>query len=230
MPQVPFLLRHDHFFVRKSGARRGVPIDHAFAVINQSFLVKMHEYSGYVLRIFRIHGEALAAPIAGTAQLLELLNNDPTVLLLPFPNFLKELLAPKIVAVLNDPFFLKRPFHNCLRGNPGMVCSRQPEHFKAFHPRLARENVLDSVIQNVPKRQHAGDIRRRNNNRVRRLLRSRISDEKPVLQPEVVPLQLDCLGLVSFRNFWHIFNHGEHGGHRDRKQKRKALCPPCSPW
>src|SRR4051812_19779717 len=124
----------------------------------------MNEDPGDILRVFRVHGKALAAPVAGATQFLELLNNDTAVLLLPLPDLLQKLFAPKIVAMLDDAFLLQRPLYDRLRSNPCMVCSWQPEHFKAFHPCLSGKNVLDGIIKNVPECQYPRHIWRRNYN------------------------------------------------------------------
>ena len=87
-----------------------------------------------------------------------------------------------------------------------MIRAGQPENFLAIHARLAGEDVLDRVVENVAKREHAGDIRRRDDDGIRRLRRFRIRDEKLSVEPELIPLVLDGLRFVSFGNFAHAEN------------------------
>ena len=48
-----------------------------------------------------------------------------------------------------------------------MIHTRQPQHFEALHTRASRENILDSIVENVAKRKHAGDVWRRHHDRER---------------------------------------------------------------
>ena len=57
-----------------------------------------------------------------------------------------------------------------LGGDAGVVGARQPEHFFAVHARLAGEDVLDRVIEHVAHVEHAGDVRRRNDDGISRAL------------------------------------------------------------
>ena len=52
-------------------------------------------------------------------------------------------------------------FDGSLRPDSSVICARQPKDFKALHSRATTENVLNGVVQNVAKREHAGDVRRR---------------------------------------------------------------------
>src|SRR4029077_20182519 len=76
----------------------------------------------------------------------------------------------------------------------------------AVHARLAGEDVLDRVVEHVPEREHARDVRRRDDNGIRGLRRFRIRDEKFSVEPELIPLVLDRLRFVSFWNLAHFFN------------------------
>ena len=75
---------------------------------------------------------------------------------------------------------------------------------RPVHARLAGENILDRIVQNVPEREHAGDVGRRNDNGVSRLARMRIGAETTPFQPKLIPFLLDRLGDISFGNFGHI--------------------------
>ena len=210
-PQIHFhlemihetLLRfHFHFLVRERRLRHGAPVHHAFAAINQAFFVKLDEHFLHAAGIFRIHRKAFARPIARATEFLELVDDDVAVLFLPHPDALEKFLAAEIVfgfALL----FLQRLFHLHLRGDAGVVGPGQPENFLAVHARLAAEDVLDCVVEHVAHVEHAGDIRRRDDDGIRGLGGLRIGGEATLLQPEVIPFVLHGLRFVGFGNFGH---------------------------
>ena len=85
------------------------------------------------------------------------------------PDAFEEFLAAEVVfgfALL----FLQRLLDLHLRGDAGVVGAGQPEDFLAVHARLAAEDVLDGVVEHVPHVEHAGDIRRRDDDGIRRAL------------------------------------------------------------
>ena len=84
--------------------------------------------------------------------------------LLPLPGPAQELLAAQVVP---GKFFLlaQRFFHGRLRGEARVVGAGQPEHFVAGLAGAAGEDVLDRVVEDVPEGQHAGDVRRRDDDR-----------------------------------------------------------------
>src|ERR1700720_3781800 len=77
-----------------------------------------------------------------------------------------------------------------------MIRSGQPKHFESLHARAARENVLNRIVENVAKRQHTGDVRRRHHDRKRRLGRLRISLEIVIVDPTLIPLWLNRSWVV----------------------------------
>ena len=127
------------------------------------------------------------------------------MLFLPLPDALEEFLAPEIVFG-QALFLLQRLLHLHLRGDARVVGARQPEDFLAVHARLAAEDVLDGVVEHVPHVEHARDVRRRDDDGIRRALVAdarRVGGEATVLQPEVIPFVLDGLRFVGFGDFRH---------------------------
>ena len=204
VPEVPLLLDHLDFLVGERGAGGGVPVHHAFAAVDEPLLVELHEDLLHAARIGRVHREPLAGPVARAAQLLELLDDDAAVLLLPGPDVFQELLAAEVVAVLHHALLAQRLFHHRLRGDAGVVGAGQPEHFLAVHARLAGEDVLDGVVQHVPHVEHARDVGRRDDDGIGRLGGRGVGDEAVLLQPELIPLLFDRLRFVSLGDFRHV--------------------------
>ena len=183
---------------------RRIPIDHAPAAINQAFIVEIDENVLDGADVIVIERVAQARPIAGTTEPLELLENDAAVFLLPFEDAPQKFFAPKIAA----RFLLRLSqmfLDGCLRSHAGVVRARQPEHFVAQHSRAARQNILDRVVQDVPKSQNSGDIRRRDHDRIRGLGRIRVRPETSGFLPARVPLWFDSARIVGL---WQL-GHGE---------------------
>ena len=99
----PILRLHHDFLIRQRSQRCRTPVDHSLPPINQALFVKIHKDSLHALRVIRVHGEALARPITRATQLLQLLNNDPPVLLFPLPDLLQKSFPTKIIPMPNCP-------------------------------------------------------------------------------------------------------------------------------
>ena len=150
------------------------------------------------LGVRRVHREPLAAPIARAAEPLELVDNDVAVLVFEIPDALEELVAPEVAAAhaLRLAHLALDPR---LRGDAGVVGAGQPQHFLAILPRTAGEDVLQSVVQDVAEVQDAGDIRRRNDDRIPVLHGGRIGFEAFSIDPGRIPFGFDGLGFIGFR-------------------------------
>jgi hypothetical protein len=189
---------HDHLLVGKRGERNRAPVDHPLAAVDQAFLEQLDEHVAHPLRVFRVHGEALARPVAGATEALELVDDDVAVLVLEIPDALEELVAAEVAA---GQLFLLAQLALDLRlgGDAGVVGAGQPQHFLAVLARAAGEDVLDRVVQNVAEVQDAGDVRRRNDDRIGVLLRRRIGFETFSVDPGGIPLGFHRLGFIGFR-------------------------------
>ena len=114
-----------------------------------------------------IHGKQIAPPVTGNPEFAKLLENQPAILIPPFPDILKKLFATEIVA--RHPFFAELFFNNGLSSDTGMVGTRKPESFLTRHALITDKNILQRVIQNMTKSKTAGDIWRRHKHRIRLL-------------------------------------------------------------
>ena len=85
---------------------------------------------------------------------------------LPGPDATDELLAAELAPVgLLALHELALDDH--LRGDAGVIGSRLPQHVAAAHALEAAEHVLQRVVEGMAHVQRAGDVRRRNDDRVR---------------------------------------------------------------
>ena len=111
---------------------------------------------------------------------------------------------PRSSRCLMAPSFLSA-FSTCvLGGDAGVVGAGEPEHFLAQHAGAAGEDVLDGVVQHVAEVEHARDVRRRDDDGIRRTLLAdagRVGLERLVIEPALVPARLHlfrCVGLAQF--------------------------------
>src|ERR1700737_381485 len=208
------------FLVRQRGLRSRVPVDHAPAAIDQFLFVKIDKDLLNRANIIVVERIALARPIGRTAKPLELLNDDATVLVLPFEDALQKFFAAEIVA--RHAFIFAEPlFGGGLFSNAGVIHPGQPKHFESLHPRASRENVLNAVIQDVAEREDTGDVWRRHHDREWLLLRARVRFKIAIVGPTLIPFWFNRPRIVSFRRLSHCEESSEA---RARLQTPATFC------
>src|SRR5476651_1381910 len=84
-----------------------------------------------------IHGEVLTVPVNRRAKSLHLRLNGATIMLFPFPDAFEECFPAQLLPAV--AFGSKLALHHHLRGNAGMVRSRQPERIEATHATPAHD-------------------------------------------------------------------------------------------
>ena len=139
----------DDFLVGQGGLRSRIPVDHPATAINQSLAVKIDKNLLHCADVISIQRVALPRPIARTAQALELLNDDPPMLLLPIQYATEKFVATQVVT--GFLFCLPQMLFDCgLGAYPGVIGAGQPKNFETLHPRPACKNVLDSIVEHMP--------------------------------------------------------------------------------
>ena len=143
-----------------------VPIDEALVLVEQPVAIELHEDLHDGARQAFIEREALARPVAGGAEPLQLLDDLAAGFRLPFPDALEEFLATQLAAVLLALHELALDDH--LRGDAGVIGARLPQHVLALHAVIAHENILQRIVERMAHMQAAGDVRRRNDDGIGR--------------------------------------------------------------
>ena len=150
------------------------------------------------LGVWLVHRETLATPIARTTETLKLVNDDVAMLVFKIPNAFEKFVTPQIAAT--HPFLLAYlPLDASLRRNSGVIGTRQPQHFLAILPRSAGENVLECIVQNMPKVQYSSNIRWWNHDRIPFLHGRWVSFKAFSGNPSSIPLGFNRLRFVGFR-------------------------------
>ncbi len=102
----------------------GAPVDHVFAAVNQPFFPEPDENFAHGARKSRIHGEALAGPIAARAHADHLAFDGVAVLFFPLPDALNEFFAADFAAA--RAFLRELPDHHHFGRDAGVIRTRQP--------------------------------------------------------------------------------------------------------
>ena len=200
------LFLHGDLLVGQCRERGRTPVHHALAAVNQALLVQINKHLLHAPGILRIHREAGAGPVAGRTERAQLLKNNSAVGLLPFPDLGHQRLAAQVVAVLDLAGLLEGLLDDVLSGDARVIGARQPQDFLAVHARLAGEDVLDGVVQDVAEGQYAGDVGRRDDDGIggtRSGDAGGVCREATLLHPEVIPLRFDGLWLVGLGDLGH---------------------------
>lgn len=162
VPEIPGLssFRHFDFIIRECRSIHGAPVHHALATV-QEFAIKKG-LEGHLHRVGEslIHGEASAAPVTGTAHLLELVDDEITVLDFPFPYFFYEVFTSKLSVI--DTLCIQLFSHHRLRGDTCVIRSRYPQSIEAIHSLVANENILNRIVDGVSHVESARHVRWRN--------------------------------------------------------------------
>ena len=152
--------------IRDRGSKCRIPIDQPLVLVDQALPVEVDKDLGDRPRQALVHGEALAAPVAGGTEPLELVDDLAAGFGLPFPDLVDEGIAADRVTVRLLPLH-HLPLDHHLGGDAGMVHARLPQDVAAAHPLEAGEHVLKRVVQRVADVERAGDVGRRDDDRER---------------------------------------------------------------
>ena len=195
-------VRHLEVADRRAAAR--APVHEVAVLVDVALLVEGDEDLGHGADVALVEGEALALEVAGAADALELLDDGAAVLPAPLPHAAHELLAPQVL--LGEALRAQHLLDHVLRGDAGVVGADQPAGVLAEHAVVAREHVLDGVVERVAHVQHAGDVGRRDDDGVRRPLGVGLGVEEVLVEPVLHPARLDG-GRLEARGLLQVVVH-----------------------
>ncbi len=173
-----------------------IPVDHVAVAVDVALLVERHEHPKHGPDVVIVQGEALGVVVRRGAQALELLDDRAAVLRAPLPHAVHERLAPELTAAA--PLAHERALHLGLGGDPGVVGAEDPLRPLPAHAVIAGQAVLDGVVERVAHVKHAGDVRRRDGDRVVLLRGSlRVRMKQAGLQPFLDDPGLHLGGVIA---------------------------------
>ena len=166
MPEAALDLDLLHFEIGNGGEQLRIPVHQPLVFVDQLVAIELHEDLEHGLRQPLVHGEALARPVAGRAEPLELIDDDAAGFRLPFPDALEEFLAPHVAAA-GLLALHQLPLDHHLGRDAGMIGARLPQHVAPAHALEAAENVLQGVVERMAHMQRARHIGRRDHDTIR---------------------------------------------------------------
>ena len=199
----------------------GVPVHQPLVFVDQAFAVQLDEHLHDGARQALVHREAFARPVAGSAEALQLIDDDAAALGLPLPDAFEEFGAAHVAAARLLPFH-QLPLDHHLGGDAGMVGAGLPQHVAAAHALEAAENVLQRVVQRVAHVQRARHVRRRDHDGERRGVFSfrAAGLERAALLPDGGTCGFRYRRAGSFSRSWHC--NWDGGGALEQIRRRSA--------
>ena len=168
--------------VGQRGQAARAPVDDPFRAVDQVVVVKAFEDRLDGAREPLVHGESLTGPVDAVAEPAHLAEDLAAVLLFPLPRLGDEFLA-RVVETALALGLGQVPFDECVHGDAGVIHARQPQRVVTLHALAPGQRVHQRVPERAAEVQAAGDVRRRQHDRVRRPVTARIGREVAPLDP-----------------------------------------------
>ncbi len=203
VPEIAGLVGVLHLRIGQGGQTVRAPVDDAAALVNKSLFIQLAEGLAHGAGATLVHGEAVAAPVAGRTHFLLLLDNAAAILLLPRPDALKEFLTPQIVAgqaLLVAQLLL----HLDLGGNARVVAAGQPKSLVALHTLEAGQDVLQGAVQRVTHVELPRNIGGRHDDGKRLFVGIWPCLEAVTVHPQLVDAGFHLPRVVDLWQFFHI--------------------------
>ena len=181
------------------------PVGDTGAFVNQALFKQRAENLANSLGATFVHSEALTLPVAGNAQMLQLVDNAVAVLLLPFPNAFQELFASQVITGFAFLFF-DNLFNLNLGCQTCMVIAGHPQSVVAHHAVPADQDILQGIIQCMAHMQLTGDVRWGDNNTEGFLAFFYFGMKITMLFPEFIPFLLYGSRIINLRDIM-LFTH-----------------------
>ena len=178
MPHMAFHIPALDFEVGDGRLEVRIPVHQPLVAVDETFIVEVDKdladrFLHLVVGVVPVaHGEALILPVAGGAEAFQLLDDLSAGLFLPLPDAVDEGLAAQAGAALVSVLG-KLALDHHLRGDTGMVRARLPADILAAHTLKPDKDILKRVVEGVAHMQDAGDVWRRDDDRIG--LRTRIA-------------------------------------------------------
>ncbi|OPZ64179.1 MAG: hypothetical protein BWY83_03253 [bacterium ADurb.Bin478] len=144
VPQFAVLIAAGHLFIGQRGMTARTPIDETPPFIDQALVVQPDKHLAYGAAEILIHGKTFPLPVAGGAQLAQLLQNDAAEFFLPLPDPLEKLFPAKLMPV--QPLLRQRRLHLVLSGDAGVVGAGHPQRLVPLHFFPADQQILQCVV------------------------------------------------------------------------------------
>ena len=202
VPEMAGLLFILHFRVGDGSVADRTPVDDPASLVDPALFVHLHKYFGDGLIAALIHREALTVPVAGGAELLELVDDPSAILFAPVPAVFQELFAAEIL--LADPLLLEVVDDLDFRSDGGVIGAGLPQSVIALHALPADQDILHCIVECMTHMELSGNVRRRDHDGKRCAAVIHFRVEVFLIFPVFIDPVLNPLGIIRF---------GEHLSH-----------------
>ena len=187
------LLFVDNLLVTEGSQRLGVPVHHAYTAVDEPLVVEVTENLDDTFATCLVHREGRTVPVARSTQLAQLLQNDASVFVRPFPSMFQELLTREVS--LLDTLLCQFVHHLCLSSDRGVVSTGHPARIVTLHAGTTYKDVLNGIVEHVSHVEHTRHIGWRDNDGVR-LPSIGFRTKKLVVKPILIPFGFHICGIV----------------------------------
>ena len=203
VPHGTFRFAVFHFEVGNGGAQFRVPVNQAFAAVDQVFFVQANKDFFHGIGKPLVHGEALALPVHGVAETAHLTGNGAAGFRFPLPDFVDKGVAAVVVA--GFPFFSGNlTLNHHLGSDTCVVGTGLPQSVFALHALVANHGIHDGLLEGMTHMQTAGDVRRRDHDAEALLAFITIRFEIALLFPVLVKRLFDILWVVCLFHYFQV--------------------------
>ena len=188
--------------VGNRGLTDRAPVDDAAAAVDVALLIEAQEDLLHGLRAALVHREALSVPVRGGAKLLQLVDDAVSVLFLPVPTLLEELLSAELFLV--SALFFELLDDLDFRRDGRVVRARLPECGVALHSAETNQDILHRIVERMAHVQLSRDVRRRHDNAKRLFPLIYLRVKITAVHPALIELIFNLRGSISLRKYFHI--------------------------
>ena len=200
VPEVTLLLLILALDIGDRGLAVRAPVYDALAVVDKTLLVVVDEYLLNSLGAAVVKCEALTLPVAGRAELFELVLYLAAVLVSPVPRAFEESVTSDVV--LGNSLLLHLRNDLCLGRDGSMVGAGEPEGGITLHTLCAYQDILQGLVKRVTHVELSGNVRGRDNDSVGLFLRVALGVEVLLFLPVSVDALLEVFRGVGFCEFF----------------------------
>ena len=204
MPEEARILAVLDLGIRERRLAVGAPVDDAAAAVDEPLVIQAEEGFPHGLRAALVHREGEAGPVAGRAELFELIADAARVLVLPRPGALQKALAPQLL--FGEPLFLELIDDLDFRRDGGMVGAGEPEDGIPLHALEARDDVLHGLVHGVAHVQLSRHVGGRHHQREGNFPFVYLGAEAAVFLPIRVDAILKLFGIVRRLHLFHLYH------------------------
>ena len=198
---MPFIVHVIHFGIGNRRTTARTPINDAISTIDVSFFIERLKNVIYRMGQPFIKRKSLTAPVAGNTQFFQLFANTAAIFFRPCPRLVQKFFPSNLL--FGFSFRFKLLYHFAFGGNGSMIRSRYPQGFIAGHAFPANENILQRIVHRMTHVQLTGNVWRRHDDGIRRLLAFRVGNKIAIGDPGGIDTLFKGFRIVGFFQIFH---------------------------